>query len=108
MPSIWLWGGFGWLCPFSGPYFCFPLSAFCFCRNGALGGSPRFLVQVSRFEVRRSTFSLRPEPPTQESRLPPFCRKAGLYYEARRRLEWPKVIPRESPDRKSTRLNSSH
>src|ERR1039458_4830333 len=97
MPTIWLWGGFGWLCPFSGPYFCFPLSAFCFCRNGALGGSPRFLVQVSRFEVRRSTFSLRPEPPTQESRLPPFCRKAGLYYEARRRLEWPKVIPRESP-----------
>src|ERR1035441_6228744 len=63
----------------------------------ALGGLPPFLVQGSRFDVRRSTFSLRPEPQTLESRLPPTCRKPGLYYEARRRLERPKVIPRESP-----------
>ena len=56
-----------------------------------------FLVQSSKFEVRRSTFSLLPEPQTQESRLPPICGKPGLYYEARRRLEWPKVVPRESP-----------
>src|ERR1035438_10192996 len=46
----------------------------------ALGGLPPFLVQGSRFEVHRSTFSLRPEPQTQESRLP-----------ARRRLEAPRV-----------------
>jgi hypothetical protein len=50
-----------------------------------------FLVQGSSFDVRRSTFSLRPELQTQESRLPPICRKAGLYYEARRRLEAPPV-----------------
>src|ERR1019366_7881470 len=46
----------------------------------ALGGLHPFLVQGSRFDVRRSTFSLRPEPQTQESRLP-----------ARRRLEAPPV-----------------
>jgi hypothetical protein len=46
----------------------------------ALGGLPPFLVQGSRFKVQRSTFSLRPEPQTQESRLP-----------ARRRLEAPPV-----------------
>src|ERR1035441_9512736 len=46
----------------------------------ALGGLPPFLVQGSRFDVRRSTFSLRPEPQMQQSRLP-----------ARRRLEAPPV-----------------
>src|ERR1039457_3338996 len=75
MALRWLWGRFG----------------------VALGGLPPFLVQGSRFDVGRSTFSLRPEPQTQESRPPPICRKPGLYYEARRRLEWPKVFPRESP-----------
>src|ERR1035437_5494234 len=69
MPTIWLWGGFGWLAA----------------------------LPCSRFEVQRSTFSLRPEPQPQESRFLPVCRKPDLYYEARRRLEWPKVIPRESP-----------
>src|ERR1035441_1436206 len=44
----------------------------------ALGGLPPFLVQDSRFDVRRWTFSLRPEPQTQESRLPPVCRKMTL------------------------------
>src|ERR1035438_10326407 len=63
----------------------------------ALGGLQTFLVQGSRFEVQRSTFSLRAEPQTQESRLPPICRKPGLYFESRRRLARPKVIPRESP-----------
>src|ERR1035441_4333396 len=88
----------GWLwVALRGPYFCFLLSTFCSCQNVALGGLPPFLVQGSRFEVQRSTFSLRPEPPTQESRLPPACRKPDLYYEARRRLEWPKACPRESP-----------
>jgi hypothetical protein len=52
----------------------------------ALGGLQPFLVQGSRFDVRGSTFSLRSEPQTQESRLPPICRKPGPYYEARRRL----------------------
>src|ERR1017187_3480329 len=75
MPTIWPWGGF----------------------VVALGGLPPFLVQGSRFEVQRSTFSLRPEPQTPESRLPPICRKPGLYSEARRRLAWPRTIPRESP-----------
>ena len=63
----------------------------------ALGGLPPFLVQGSRLDVRRSMFSLRPEPQTQESRPPPIYGKPGLYYEVRRRLEWPKVSPRESP-----------
>ena len=69
MPTIWLWGGFGWLAALS----------------------------RSRFGVRRSTFSLRPEPQTQQSWLRSVCRKPGLYYEARRRLARPKVIPSESP-----------
>ena len=34
---------------------------------------------------------------SRPARLPSANRKPGLYYEARRRLEWPKVIPRESP-----------
>src|ERR1039458_1624837 len=90
-------GGFGvalrWLCtPESMPSICLVYGFVV-----ALGGLQPFLVQSSRFEVQRSTFSLRPEPPTQESRLPPICRKPGLYYEARRTLEWPKVSPRESP-----------
>src|ERR1039457_220301 len=93
----WLWWSLGvalgWLCtPESMPSICL-LYGF----GVALGGLHPFLVQRSRFDVRRSTFSLRPEAQTQESRLPPICRKPGLYYEARRRLEWPKVIPRESP-----------
>src|ERR1019366_4133603 len=82
-----------WLCtPESMPSICL-LYGF----GVALGGLPPFLVQGSRLDVRRSTFSLRLEPQTQESRLPPIRRKPGLYYEARRRLERPKVIPRESP-----------
>jgi hypothetical protein len=94
---VWLWCGFGvalgWLCtPESMP------SIWLWCGFGvALGGLPPFLVQGSRFEVQRSTFSLRPEHQTQESRLPPIRRKPDLYYEAWRRLEWPKVLPRESP-----------
>src|ERR1035437_3418986 len=77
----WPWGGFraalGCLCtPESMPSICIlygfgvalggfarslaPISAFCFCRNGALGGLQPFLVQSSRFDVQRSTFSLRP------------------------------------------------
>src|ERR1017187_9613810 len=102
MALEWPWGGFGWLCA----YFCFLLSTFRSCQNVALGGlSPLFLlsafyfflVQGSMFEVRGSKFSLRPEPQTQESRLRPICRKSGLYYEARPRLKWPIVFPRESP-----------
>jgi hypothetical protein len=34
----------------------------------ALGGLQPFLVQGSRFEVRRSMFSFRPQPQMQESR----------------------------------------
>src|ERR1035441_7568895 len=82
-----------WLCtPESMPSICLQYGL-----GVALGGLPPFLVQSSRFEVRRSTFSLRPEPQTQEIRLPPICRKPGLYYEVRRRLEWPRPIPREFP-----------
>ena len=64
----------GWLCTAeSMPSICL-LYGF----GVALGGLPPFLVQGSRFEVQRSTFSLRPEPQTQESRLPPVCRKMTL------------------------------
>jgi hypothetical protein len=78
-------GALGWLCtPESMPSICL-LYGF----GVALGGLPPFLVQGSRFEVQRSTFSLRPEPQTPESRLPPICRKPDVYYQARRRLEAP-------------------
>src|ERR1035441_10072819 len=82
-----------WLCtPESMPSICLVYGFVV-----ALGGLQPFLVQSSRFDVRRSTFSLPPEPQTQESHPPPICRKPGLYYEAWPRLERPKVIPRESP-----------
>jgi hypothetical protein len=57
---VWLWCGFGvalvWLCtPESMPSICL-LYGFAV----ALGGLRPFLVQGSKFEVRRSTFSFRP------------------------------------------------
>jgi hypothetical protein len=54
LARMWLWVVFR-------PYFYFLLSAFYF-----------FLVQGSTFEVQRSTFSLPPEPQTQENRPPPI------------------------------------
>src|ERR1039457_7414250 len=73
----WLGGGLGvavgWLCtPESMPSICL-LYGF----GVALSGLHIFLVQGSRFDVRGSTFSLRPEHQTEESRLPPLCRKPG-------------------------------
>src|ERR1039458_3087133 len=69
---VWPWGGLGvalgWLCtPESMPSICL-LYGFVV----ALGGLQPFLVQSSRFDVRRSTFSLPPEPQTQESHPSPI------------------------------------
>src|ERR1035441_321801 len=50
----WPWGGLGWLCAASHPYFCFLLSTFCFCQNVALGGfAPPFEIGC-RCSVRSS------------------------------------------------------
>ena len=77
MALMWLWWRFrvalAWLwTPEYMPSICL-LYGFAV----ALGGLQPFLVQGSRFEVRGSTFSLRPEHQTEESRLPPVCRKPG-------------------------------
>jgi hypothetical protein len=69
----WLWVALGGL----RPYFYFLLSALYFYKSVALGGLQLFLVQGSRLDVRGSTFSLRPEHQTEESRQPPVCRKPG-------------------------------
>src|ERR1035441_2831306 len=50
MPTIWLWGGFRWLCAACRPYFCFLLSTFCFCGSVASGGFP------TGFPPRRTAF----------------------------------------------------
>ena len=59
LPTSWLWSGLVIALGGVTPYFCFQVSAFCFCQSVALGGLRPFLVQGSRFEVRGSTFSLR-------------------------------------------------
>src|ERR1017187_1870362 len=99
MPTIWPWCGFGvpwgrlrwslvvawrglvWGFRVALGWLWTPESMASICLLYGLGvaldGLQLFLVQGSRFDVRGSTFSLRPEPQTEEIRLPPVCRKPG-------------------------------
>src|ERR1035441_5770571 len=52
LPTSWLWSGLVIALGGVTPYFCFPVSAFCFCQSVALGGLQPFLVQGSTFDVQ--------------------------------------------------------
>src|ERR1035438_8371417 len=63
----------------------------------ALGGGGKETKPTTNILLKVPNLFQDLTPQTQESRPPPIYGKPGLYYEVRRRLEWPKVSPRESP-----------